>query len=254
MPVIKYGDREIHYEPYEWNEDVKIFHQDYSSINADLEHKKIDHWGGQAQFDIETQGDGYINLNYALRPFVEIEPSNIPSYDYLIYEGKEKKFPYPDILYVAGIAPNQLIISYRLMGLFQKYRMAPHITAPVVVRHRDVVIDDYYVMVYFWHHGCDLINWNDTIYEIRDFISGEHFSFWKFFSLSEFKVFREGGSVDRLQTRPLSISIFDKYDIFYSTVVNRILVSKDLINQLNQFDGKNIAINIGYEFETISIK
>ena len=32
MPVIKHGDREIHYESYEWNEDIKIIHQDYSTI------------------------------------------------------------------------------------------------------------------------------------------------------------------------------------------------------------------------------
>lgn len=252
MPIIRHGDREIHYEPYEWNEDVKIFHQDYSPISASIDYAINADWGGQAELDLESLGKNHNKSFYATKPFNETPPESMPSYDYFIYEEREKKFPYMDLLNVAGLPPNQLVVSYKLMGLFQKYRMAPYVTAPVVVKHRDQYIDDYYVMLYFWHHGCDQVVWEKSVFAMIEPIEETYLSFFTINSFDEYKEFRKKVAQGGIYYRPVSIVFDDKYDIFYSDILN-ILISQKIKEQILKSNYKNVKISKGSYFETLLI-
>ncbi len=250
MPVIKHNDREIHYEHYDLIPHIKIFHQDFSPFGAGSDYEVIAGLGGQALIDFESQDEAHISRDYVYRAFKESEPEIIPSYEYIIYKGKEKKFPFMDAMSVGGIiGPNQLIISYRLMGILQKYRMAPHITAPVVIKHRDTFIDDYYVMVYFWHHGCDLVDWENTVFELIEPIKETHISTFSISSLEEYKEFRKKVSREGIHYRPLSLVFIDKYDIFYCDI-GKIFISSSLRNILKNLQLKNVWISGGGNFET----
>jgi hypothetical protein len=250
MPVIKHGDREIHYEHYDLIPHIKIFHQDFSPFGAGSDYEVIASLGGQALIDFESQGDDHISRDFVYKAFNESPPIQIPSYDYIIYKGTEKKFPYMDAMSVGGIiGPNQLIISYRLMGLLQQYRMAPHITAPVVVKHRDNFIEDYYVMVYFWQHGCDLVDWENTVFEMIEPIKETHLSTFSINSFNEYKEFRKRVSKEGIHYRPLSLVFVDRYDIFYCNI-GKIFISSSLQNGLKSKQFKNVWISGGGYFET----
>jgi hypothetical protein len=254
MPLIKHGDREIHFEYDERIPHIKIFHQDFSPFGAGSDYEVIAGLGGQALIDFESQGDDHISRDFVYKAFNESPPIQIPSYDYIIYKGTEKKFPFMDAMSVGGIiGPNQLIISYRVMGLLQKYRMAPHITAPVVVKHRDIFIEDYYVMVYFWHHGCDLVDWESTVFEYIDPISEAHTSTFSINSFDEYKIFRKNVSKEGIYYKPLSIFFKDKYDIYYCDIKN-LFISTQLQNEIKSLSLKNVWISGGGYFETKLIK
>jgi hypothetical protein len=211
----------------------KIYHRDFIPFRAGLEFKEIVKWGGKAEFDMISQKYDYINSNFSMRRFPIEPPQNIPSFDFLEFEGKQKKFPNPDLLSVSGIGPNQIICSYKFMGFMQKYRMAPHIIAPVVVHHRDTVIDDYYVMVYFWESGIDLVDWDKTIFAWIDGITEEIKSYFKIENKENYIKFRMNPSSESYI--PLSVSFIDKYDFFYSALHINILLNKtknDLYNNI----------------------
>ncbi len=249
MPFIKHKDREIHYEHYDLIPHIKIFHQDYSPFGPGSDYAVQAVSAGKAREDMERMGDDHINTYVALKPFLEETPTLIPSYDYIIYDGKERKFPFMDIIDAGILAPNQLIISYRLMGILQKYRMAPYITAPVVIKHRDTFIDDNYIMVYFWHHGCDLVDWKNTVFELIDPIMETHQSTFSIDSFEEYKEFRKQVSRENIHYRSLSIVFLDKYDIFYGDI-NKIFISSALRNELKSLHFKNVWISGGGYFET----
>lgn len=151
------------------------------------------------------------------------------------------------------LAPNQLIVSYRLMGLFQRFRMAPHITAPVVVKHRDVVIDDYYVMVYFWHHGCDQVVWEQSIFAMIEPIEETYLSFFTLPSFEAYKSFRQKVSEGGIHYQPISIVFDTKFDIFYTDILNK-LISADLKQTIINDNFKNVSIGSGKFFETLKSK
>jgi hypothetical protein len=243
MPVIKHGDREIHYEHYDLIPHIKIFHQDFSPFGAGSDYEVIASLGGQALIDFESQDESHISRDFVYKAFQESPPKSIPSFDYIIYKGKEKKFPFMDAMSVGGIiGPNQLIISYRLMGLLQKYRMAPHITAPVVVKHRDTFINDYYVMVYFWHHGCDLVDWENTVFAWVDSMIFQNIeSTFTISSFEEYKAIRK--NPPKRKYIPLSVEFKDKYNIFYCDLYTEILSTKLIIEDLFVSELKNISIN-----------
>ncbi len=244
MPVIKHNDSEIHYEHYDLIPHIKIFHQDYIPISAGTDYEVLADLGGQAKTDFESLKSEHISRAFIYKPFLESPPSFIPSYDFIIYEGKEKKFPFMDIMSVGGIVgPNQLIISYRLMGILQKYRMAPHITAPVVVKHRDTFIDDFYVMVHFWHHGCDLVDWESTIFAIIEPVEENYISFFQLNNLDAYLNFRSKVSKGGIHYKPISLTLKNKFDIFYSHVLLSILSTKSLLNKLSSVNIKNLSVN-----------
>lgn len=250
MPVIRHGAREIHYQDHELIPHIKIFHQDFIPFAAGSDYEVVAGLAGQALIDFESQGDDHISRNFTYKAFKESPPIQIPSYDHIIYKGKEKKFPYMDAMSVGGIiGPNQLIISYRLMGLLQKYRMAPYITAPVVVKHRDTFIKDYYVMVYFWHHGCDLVDWENTIFELIEPIKETHISTFTIESFDSYLEFRKKASKESIYYRPLSLVFVDKYEIFYCKI-GKIFISSSLQNVLKSKQFINVWISGGGYFET----
>lgn len=242
MPVIRHGNREIHYEPNKLIPHIKVFHQDFIPFGAGTDYAIQAVSAGKAREDSERLGDNHINTFFALKPFLEEPPSLIPSYDYFIYDGKEKKFPFMDIIDAGSLAPNQLIISYRLMGLLQKYRMAPHVTAPVVVRHRDIFIEDFYVMVHFWHHGCDLVDWENTVFAWVDNMIFQNIeSTFTISSFEEYKAIRK--NPPEREYIPLSVIFKDRYNIFYCDVFTEILSTKLIIKDFLASEMKNISIN-----------
>ncbi len=248
MPIIKHGDHEIHYVHHDLIPHIKIFHQDFSPFGPGTDYAVQAVSAGKAREDMERLGDNHINTFSALKPFLEEPPTLIPSYDYIIYDGREKKFPFMDIISAGILASNQLIISYRLMSFLQKYRMAPHITAPVVVKHGDIFIEDYYVMVYFWNHGCDLVDWDNTVFAWVDSMIFQNIESTFTMTFEMYKELRRTPPKDIYI--PISISINSQYDIFKINLSMHPFVSPELMIALNENKFKNLWISGGGYFET----
>lgn len=253
MPVIKHKDIEIHYEFHNLNPHLKVFHQDLFTISHDTDMNIRVFAEGQAKADLENMGDNHPNGSFANQRFNEKPPLRLPSYNYLTCETRKKKFPFPDILGSFGIiGPNQLLISYKLMGIFQKFRMAPHITIPAVIKFRDTYIDDNYLVLYFYHHGCDHVVWDKTVFAYIDPIKE---NILDTFDLNDYGHLKEFYSdLPKQRFVCIKLTFFDKFDIFYSFIGNRVLVNKKLKNDILIQQGIKGIICSGNRFETNIIK
>jgi len=150
----------------------------------------------------------------------------------LTCETRKKKFPYPDILGSFGIiGPNQLLISYKLMGIFQKFRMAPHITVPAVIKFRDTFIDDNYLALYFYHHGCDHVAWDKTVFGFMNLVDEIISSTFQFDNFDDYYKFKSG-LPPKSSYRAVTVSFHDVYDIFYSGIGLNIYVNKNVKNEI----------------------
>lgn len=255
MPVITYKDIEINYEFSELIPTMKVFHQDLFTISPDSDTKIRVYAEGQAKTDLEGLGYNHPNGAYSQNRFNETCPTRMPSYNYLTCETLKKKFPYPDILESYGIiGPNQLLVSYRLMGIFQKFRMAPHITVPAVIKFRDTYIEDNYLVLYFYHHGCDHVVWDKTVFGYtKGIIRWDLINTFNFDSFLKYKEFANNPPDQTFKL--LKLTMYDEFDIFYSTIASPlIIVSNKIINEVkvNKINGAIFRHGGEYEVSIIS--
>ncbi len=231
MPVIHHKDIEIHYEPHPLIPHLKVFHQDLYAISYDTDTGIELNPEGQAKEDLLRMGYEHPNNAYAKYRFNEDRPKTMPSYDYLNCLTRKKVFRYPDIINNSGIiGPNQLLISWRLMGLFRKFRMAPHITIPAVIKFRDTFIEDNYLVLYFYHHGCDHVVWDKTVFGFVDLKNDLITSTFDLSDLNNLKLLYS--NLPKQKFALLKITFLNKYAIFYSFLGNRIYIDKDIYREI----------------------
>lgn len=252
MSVIKHKDIEIYYESHPLLPHTKVFKQDLHQIspNVDAGIELIPE--GLALENLKRLGYDHPNYAYSKHKFNELPPTFLPSYNYIFCKSQKRKFWFPDIMQDLGIiAPNQLLVSYRFMGLLQKFRMAPHITIPAVIKFRDTYIDDYYLVLYFYQHGCDHVLWERTVFGYtKGFVDWQVLNTFNLNSLEEYKELL--ANPPEKTYKLLSVAFNSRYDIFYSIIGLGIYVTPTLEKEINSNKLKDVAFTFR-QFETIVI-
>lgn len=221
----------------------KHYQHDFVPFGAGTDFEMGAILGGKAEEEWLTLDKKHLCVQNIYNPFIESPPSSIPSYNFIQYRGKEKKFPFMDLIDAGHLGTNQIICSIKFLDFIQNFKLAPYVTTPVIVHHRNSIITDHYVMVCFWHHGMNLVNWSKTWFKYTNFPETENQELY--FQYSSIEDFKENHLTKLNEKFYLFSKIFIKnsYDLFYNYITNSILSSKLISEEIVRMKFTNLSLD-----------
>ncbi|MEZ5030900.1 MAG: hypothetical protein R2787_05850 [Saprospiraceae bacterium] len=250
MNFIQYNDIKVEYQFRDTFPGTPFFHQDFNrfGINPAINNSCWINNNSDSEFQMPNV-QGYFHENLMLET-----PPIFPSEFILFCKGKFSLFEQSPALYCPCFGRQGLVIHEQLYEeLFNNFTFGPHLKYSLQIHNKHKIFKNF-ILILFWHHGSDLIDWSQSLFIDRidyrpNYSSIDKNKIFQFKSCEDF-INRMNGIRAFI---PLSLSYKYKYDIFFSVAAKaNIMVSDKVLpwikTRLNYSDF--FVIYLGSDFET----
>lgn len=257
MKTIHYNDITVEYNLRDIFPRTAFFHQDFHPLEVNNAFKTscwLNHSENNfGKSEIESPNvERYFNDN-----LMRESPPAFPDNFILNCKGKFIHFENSPVLYCPCFARQGLVITKHLYDeLNINFVLGPHLTYSVQIINKHKIFN-HFVLILFWHHGADLIDWKKSLFIDRNDYSPNYsnLDISKVFQFKSYDEYMKRMNGIRAFS-PLSLSLHCTYDIFFSVAAKANILASDRLQKwikLQSNLSEYFFFLLGRDFEIKSI-